>query len=109
HWETYKCVMDRATRERVPFALGGGLSVSVYTGKPRYTKDLDLYIMPQHKPWVVNVMTNCGLQDYFDANPYDRAWIYRGNKDEIIVDAIWAMANKRAQVDSGWLRDGPMV
>jgi hypothetical protein len=38
HWQKYKCVLDRAMREQVPFALGGGLSVGVYTGKGRYTK-----------------------------------------------------------------------
>jgi hypothetical protein len=27
----------------------------------------------------------------------------------VIVDSIWAMANKRAQVDQGWLDRGPMI
>jgi hypothetical protein len=109
HWQTYKCVLDRATREDVPFALGGGLAVSVYTGKGRYTKDLDLYVLPEHRDRAVQIVTRCGMADYFDTNPYDRDWIYRACKDDAIVDSIWAMANKRATVDAGWLERGPLV
>jgi hypothetical protein len=109
HWRRYKCVLDQATRENVPFALGGGLAVGVYTGKGRHTKDLDLYILPEHKQWAVEVMAQCGLDDYFPVKDYDRAWIYRGHDGEVLVDAIWAMANKRAVVDEGWLERGPMI
>lgn len=109
HWRTYKCVLDRATREQVPFALGGGLAVGVYTGKGRHTKDLDLYILPDHREWAVDVMAQCGLHDYYETKPYDRNWIFRAHNGEVIVDSIWAMANQRAQVDGGWLDRGPVI
>jgi hypothetical protein len=54
-------------------------------------------------------MSHCGLIDYYDTLAYDRAWIYRGTSDGVIVDAIWAMANKRADVDRRWLEAGPTV
>jgi hypothetical protein len=66
HWQIYKCVLDRAIREQVPFALGGGLSVGVYTGNGRYTKDLDLYILPEHRDKVVDLTVGCGLKDYYE-------------------------------------------
>ena len=50
----------------------------------------------------------CGMNDYYDVVPYDRAWIYRAHLDGVIVDTIWAMANKRSQVDEVWL-NGPHV
>jgi hypothetical protein len=109
HWQTYKCVLDRAIREKVPFALGGGLAVSVYTGKGRYTKDLDLYILPEHRNRLIQMTAKCGLGDYYDTKPYNRDWIYRAHSSEVIVDSIWAMANKRAQVDRDWLQRGPMI
>jgi hypothetical protein len=49
------------------------------------------------------------MQDYFDTKPYDRNWIYRAHDGDVIVDSIWAMANKRAQVDRGWLERGPEI
>jgi hypothetical protein len=109
HWRTYDCVLNRAIKEKVPFALGGGLAVGVYTGKGRHTKDLDLYILPEHREWIVNVMSECGLDDLHPTKPYDRNWIYRGHDSQVIVDAIWAMANRRAQVDRNWLDSGPII
>ena len=109
HWQAYKCVLDRAIQENVPFVLGGGLSVGIYTGKARYTKDLDLYILPKDRDRLVEMTIRCGLADYYDTKPYDRSWIYRAHTGEIIVDSIWAMANRRTQVDQGWLDRGPMI
>ena len=103
HWRAYKCVLDCAIRENMPFALGGGLSVGIYTGKARYTKDLDLYILPEDRDRVMNMTTSCGFMDYYETKPYDRNWIYRAHTGEIIVDSIWAMANRRAQVDRAWI------
>jgi hypothetical protein len=109
HWAIYKCVLDRLCAESVPFALGGGLALGFYTEKFRRSKDLDLYILPHHRDVLVRIMNDCGLSDYFPVKEYVRDWIYRGHKDDVIVDAIWAMANKRAVVDGRWLTAGPMV
>jgi hypothetical protein len=108
-WAVYRCVLDQAVANDLKFALGGGLAVSVYTGRPRNTKDLDIYVFPADRDKTVRMMSVCGLTDYYDKNPYDRSWIYRGNRDDIIVDAIWGMANKRAQVDDDWLSRGPVI
>jgi hypothetical protein len=108
-WETYRSVLDRLQTAGIQFALGGGLAVGLYTGNPRNTKDLDFYIKPDDREAVISIMTDCGLTDYYETLPYDRAWIYRGNREDVIVDAIWAMANKRANVDKSWLSRGTMI
>lgn len=108
-WAVYRCVLDRAADEGLEFALGGGLAVGLYTGKPRNTKDLDIYIRPSDRERAVGIMAYCGLSDYFHKIPYDRAWIYRGVQDDTIVDAIWAMANKRTTVDDVWLTNGAVI
>ena len=41
--------------------------------------------------------------------PYDRGWIYRGNVDDIIVDIIWGMPNRRTEVDLDWVTRGPCL
>ena len=109
HWAIYKCVLDRLSAEDIPFALGGGLALGVYTAKFRRSKDLDIYIVPSERERVINAMSDCGLEDYFPVKEYVRHWIYRGHRDDVIVDAIWAMANKRAEVDRHWVQDGPVV
>jgi hypothetical protein len=108
-WAVYRCVLDRVTAEGLHFALGGGFAVGLYTGAPRNTKDLDIYIRPSDRERVIQMMSDCGLTDYFEKKPYDQAWIYRANQGDTIVDAIWAMANKRAQVDDAWLTRGAVI
>lgn len=105
----YRCVLDRLAQEGLPYALGGGLALGVYTQKLRESKDLDIYILPKHREQVIAAMSDCGLDDYFDVREYQRHWIYRGHREDVIVDAIWAMANRRAIVDERWVTGGPVV
>lgn len=109
HWEIYACVLDRLCQSGVEFSLGGGLALGYYTGFLRRSKDLDIYIRPEDRDVVVSAMDVCGLEDYFVHLEYDRQWIYRGYRDGVIVDAIWAMANRRTWVDEQWIRGGPLV
>ncbi|HYO82581.1 MAG TPA: nucleotidyltransferase family protein [Bryobacteraceae bacterium] len=109
HWQTYKCVLEKLQREEIPFALGGGLALGVFTQKFRRSKDIDIYVEPQHRDRIIAMMTECGLEDLYSKKEYVRDWIYRGHRDDVIVDAIWAMANRRAVVDRRWVEDGPTV
>ncbi len=107
-WEVYRCVLDEACARGIPFAVGGAFAVAVYTGSWRNTKDLDLYVLPQERDRLIDVLTSCGLSDYFDTKPYDRSWIYRGTRDDTLVDVIWAMANHRQTIDELWM-SGPSI
>jgi hypothetical protein len=108
-WSVYQEVIGQARSEGLPFALGGAFATAAYTGELRNTKDLDFYILPEHREAMIRAMTRSGLEDYFDRLAYDRSWIYRGSRGDIIVDAIWAMANHRAEVDRHWLERGREV
>jgi hypothetical protein len=88
--------------------LGGAFALATYTGIWRNTKDLDLYVLPRHRNRMVALLRKLGLSDYYDQVPYERHWIYRATEGGVIVDVIWAMANRRAQVDEWWM-SGPEV
>jgi hypothetical protein len=107
-WRIYKQVLSEARKRNLRFAVGGGLAAMTYAGQWRDTKDIDLYVMPRDRDKMVALVTEAGLRDYYDVEPYDRAWIYRSYHGDTIVDVMWAMANQRAQVDEGWL-SGPEV
>jgi hypothetical protein len=107
-WLLYKTVIHETRIRTVPFAIGGGLAAMTYAGQWRNTKDLDLYILSRDREGMIRVLTHLGFEDYYEKLPYDRKWIYRGEKDGSIVDLIWAMANQRAVVDESWLQ-GPEV
>ena len=108
-WAVYREAMHQARARDVPFAFGGAFALAVYTGSLRNTKDFDFYVRPSDRDGMVRALSAAGLEDYFDRLPYDRSWIYRASKGDIIVDAIWEMANHRAAVDDDWLTRGPEV
>lgn len=104
--EVYRRVIVAARQRGIPFAVGGAFGFGSYTGEWRNTKDLDLYILPRDRDAMVSALTELGLEDYYSRLAYDRRWIYRSFTGDTIVDAIWAMANQRTQVDESWLTRG---
>jgi hypothetical protein len=108
-WRVYQRVAREARKEGVRFAFGGAFATAVYTGELRNTKDFDFYILPEDREAMQEAISRAGLVDYFDRLPYDRSWIYRASQGDVLVDAIWAMANQRTLVDYLWLSRGPLV
>jgi len=100
----------RALREaQVEFLVGGGFARAAFTGYWRDTKDIDLYVRPEDRARAQRALTKAGFADYYEKLAYDRRWIYRSYKRNVIVDVIWAMANQRAQVDAGWFRQAAQL
>ena len=108
-WSVYQRVIREARANGIQFAFGGAFATAVYTGELRNTKDFDFYVTPADREPMIQAMERAGLTDHFPRLAYDRRWIYRASEGDIIVDAIWAMANQRALVDESWLRRGPEV
>ena len=108
-WRVYQRVVQEARDAGIRLAFGGAFATAVYTGELRNTKDFDFYILPEDRAGMVAAMDRAGLTDYFERLPYDRKWIYRGGDGDVLVDAIWAMANQRSRVDPVWLSRGPLV
>ncbi|MFL5402725.1 MAG: hypothetical protein ACJ8BF_07905 [Gemmatimonadales bacterium] len=108
-WRVYHQVVKEARRSGVRFAFGGAFATAVYTGDLRNIKDFDFYILPQDRAPMIAAITQVGLEDHYHRLPYDRSWIYRASTGDVIVDAIWAMANSRTVVDDRWLDAGPEV
>jgi hypothetical protein len=107
-WALYRSVIAKASDRNIPFAIGGALAALTYAGGWRNTKDLDLYALFRDRERLIELLSELGLQDYYEVQSYDRRWIYRAHRGDLIVDVIWAMANQRAQVDESWF-DGPRV
>ena len=101
-WDVYRGVIRSARARGIQFALGGAFGYASYTGDWRNTKDLDLFVLPRDRDAMVEVLRAEGLEDYYARARYDRRWIYRGCRNNTLVDIIWAMANQRAQVDQRW-------
>lgn len=105
-WSLYRPVLEAAQERGVRFAIGGGLAYSAYARRWRNTKDIDLFVLPAQRETLIDLMRRAGFEDYYGRLPYDQKWIFRGYRDGVIVDAIWQMANYRAQVDEVWVTQG---
>src|SRR5947209_14200932 len=101
-WDIYRSAITTLRSTGVPFLLGGGFALAIFTGRWRDTKDIDFYIHPRDREVVIAALHKAGFADYYSQLPYDRKWIYRSVRFGVIVDIIWAMANQRAQVDEEW-------
>jgi hypothetical protein len=101
-WATYRDAVCAVQAAGIPFMLGGGFALAAFTGRWRDTKDIDFYVHPHDRDAVVTALTEKGFSDFFNRLPYDRNWIYRSTRNNVIVDIIWSMANRRAQVDGIW-------
>lgn len=108
-WQPYKEVVDLFNSRGIRFAAGGGLAFSRYSARLRYTKDIDFFLAPEFKDRARQATTELGFEDYFGQEEYDRSWIYRGYRDDVIVDLIWTAPNHRMLVDDGWVTGGPTV
>jgi hypothetical protein len=102
-WDLYRRVLEAAEQQDLRFAIGGGLAFSAYARRWRNTKDMDLYVLPEERQAMIDLVRASGFVDYFNRDPYDRNWIFRGYREGVIVDVIWQMANQRAQVAPPWL------
>jgi len=106
-WKIYVRALGVLRNEGLDFLLGGGFARAGYTGHWRDTKDIDFYIRPADREREQHALKKAGFADYYEKLPYDRSWIYRSYKGNVIVDVIWAMANQRAQVDEPWFQHAP--
>src|SRR5262249_36390847 len=93
-WKLYRAAIRALRNERIEFLVGGGFARAGFTGHWRDTKDIDFYVRPEDRGRAQRALTKARFADYFQKLPYDRAWIYRSYKKNVIVDVIWAMANQ---------------
>jgi hypothetical protein len=101
-WEIFLCGADAIHQSGCQFLLGGAMALATYTGHWRNTKDLDVIIHAPQRDRVVAAVQRCGFQDYFEKEPYDRSWIFRGYKNGVIFDVIWELPNHRIAIEDIW-------
>ena len=70
----------------IPYVLVGGLA-SAALGRPRSTDDVDLLVAPGEATDALKALGDAGFETE-ETNPY---WIFKAQKDGVIVDVIFAM------------------
>lgn len=94
----YRDVLATFRSEQVPYLLGGGYAMRHWTGIARDSKDLDLFVRPEHAPRALSIMRKGG---YFTATPFPH-WLSKIYDGELYVDLIYNSGNGVTRVDDAW-------
>jgi len=68
----------------IPYLLMGGLSSATF-GRPRGTNDIDLFVHPENARLTLQALEAAG----FTTEETDPLWLFKGFKDDILVDVIF--------------------
>ena len=75
---------DALDRAKLPHVFMGGLA-SAALGRPRWTHDIDIFVMPDDRRRVLEVLAAEGFRTQ-QTNPQ---WLYKALKHDVLVDVIF--------------------
>jgi predicted nucleotidyltransferase len=76
--------IDAMEESKVPYGIMGGIAASGM-GRPRSTHDIDIFVRPEDADATLEALGKHG----FETEKTDRRWLYKGWKDEMMVDVIF--------------------
>ena len=76
--------LDALQENKIPYALIGGIAASGL-GRPRSTHDIDIFVRPEDAEAALEALGKHG----FDQERTDPRWLFKGWKDEMMVDIIF--------------------
>lgn len=96
--EKYKRVLDTLNRNGIQYVVSGAYAIYELTGIYRETKDLDLFLEPEHIVRAAEVLRDEGFRTRLE-QPH---WLAKAMLGEHFVDLIYGMGNGLALIDSDW-------
>lgn len=76
--------LDALQANQIPYALIGGIAASGM-GRPRSTHDIDIFVRPEDSEAALESLAKNG----FEPERTDPRWLYKGWKEEMMVDIIF--------------------
>jgi predicted nucleotidyltransferase len=81
---TLFAALDAIENDGLPYALIGGVAASGM-GRPRSTHDIDIFVRPEDAEAAIESLEKVG----FKTERTDSTWLYKGWKENILVDIIF--------------------
>jgi hypothetical protein len=97
---SYAVAVRELKTSGIPFLLGGAFALGRYTGIHRETKDLDVFVHPDHAHQVLDYFARLGRQVDF-AFPH---WLGKVHFGHDFMDVIFSSGNGVARVDDRWFQ-----
>lgn len=79
-----RAAIDALERARVAYVLIGGVG-SASLGRPRWTRDIDVLVMPVDAERALDALADGG----FETERTNEHWIFKAERDGIVVDVIF--------------------
>jgi hypothetical protein len=99
--EVYKRALRALNEHGVPYVVAGAYAIYEHTGIYRETKDLDVFVQPEHTIDAARVLREAGFTTRLE-QPH---WLAKAVDGEPFVDLIFGMGNGLALIDAGWYRN----
>lgn len=77
-------VVEALDDAALSYGVLGGVASAAY-GRPRWTKDIDVFCRPEDAERVLDALAGRG----FDVEQTNPAWIYKGFRNDVLVDVIF--------------------
>jgi hypothetical protein len=98
--ELYKLALRTLNEAGVPYVVAGAYAIYEHTGIYRETKDLDLFVEPEHVVPAMRALKAAGLTTRLE----QAHWLAKAKQGRLFVDIIFGMGNGLAQIDRDWYR-----
>jgi Uncharacterised nucleotidyltransferase len=86
-------------KRQLPFAVAGAFALREHTGICRFTKDLDVFLSPEHATEALELLLTNG----FECEVCDPVWLAKAHHNDFFVDLITGMSNGVVAVDASWI------
>jgi hypothetical protein len=96
--EVYRRALETLNGSGVPYVVSGLYALYEYTGIYRQTKDLDLFVEPQHVVDAARVLQRAGFGTYLEQSH----WIAKAMWGDKQIDLIYGTGNGLSFIDADW-------
>ena len=96
--QVYRECLEVLQWSGLPFLVGGAFALQSYTGLMRRTKDLDVFVRPEHVEPLLSMLSNAGYRTEMRFTH----WLGKAFKDDECIDIIFGSGNGVCPVDELW-------
>lgn len=86
--ETFQCILgeaiDALEAKELPYVFIGGIASALH-GRPRWTRDIDLFVRPEDARRTIDALAAAG----FTTQQTDSFWLFKAIKEGVLVDIIF--------------------
>lgn len=95
----YRRAIMALTRSGFPFLVGGAYALEHYTTIARWTKDLDIFVLPRDVDACLDTLAAAGFETEV-AFPH---WLAKAYAGRDFIDLIFSSGNGMVEVDEEWM------